>query len=186
MDISIWGPSLWELLHSVAFGYNLTPVTSMKKKQYILFFSSIEHLIPCYKCKTHYKYYLNSNSILHAVNSYNGIIKWVNNLHNTVNAKIGKKKQTLETSKIKYVNKNGSLNVIYDKIYIFIDNAVQNTTHIDFKNIKIFLNSLYHIFPSEKCRLQLNIFDRTNRLNKINIRNIKKWYSKLNIRSLER
>lgn len=184
MDIKIWGPSLWELLHAVAFGYNLTPITSTKKKQYILFYSSIGPLIPCDKCKIHYNSYLNSNSIANAVNSYTGIITWVNNLHNGINAKIGRKQQLLAVSKKRYVNQNGSINFTHSKIYIFIDNAVKTITPYNFNYFKTFFNALYHIFPCERCRLKLNVLDRTNRLSISNINTIKKWYSKVNIKQL--
>ena len=43
---------------------------------------------------------------------------------------------------------------------------------------------MYHIFPCEKCRLKLNSQDIENNLNLVTINTIKKWYLKLNIKSL--
>ena len=49
----IWGPNLWQSLHSIAFGYPLTP-TEEQKQQYKQFFMSLGNVLPCIYCRISY------------------------------------------------------------------------------------------------------------------------------------
>ena len=50
----VWGPSLWFFLHTVSFNYPENP-TEDDKRNYHNFFDSLKHVLPCEKCKDHYK-----------------------------------------------------------------------------------------------------------------------------------
>lgn len=182
MDIKVWGPGLWELIHTIAYGYNNNPVTARKKNQYVLFFKSLRTLIPCNKCRYHYNIYLTKNSINKAVQSHNRIITWVNNLHNYVNRSLKKKIYTLVESRRKYYN-NNLLLINHNKICNFIDGSLKTVNVGTLNAFKQFFNSLYHIYPCEICRLKFNTRDRKIRLHSTNILTIKKWYSNMNIRN---
>ena len=99
MNIEVWGPGLWEIIHTSSFRYKSIKITPIIKKQYIIFYTSLQELIPCDKCKEHYTDYLQKYPIKNYINSYNKIITWVNNFHNSVNSKIGKKVYSLTDSK---------------------------------------------------------------------------------------
>jgi uncharacterized protein YbaR (Trm112 family) len=183
MDITIWGPGLWELIHTVTYNYSTTTMTETKKKQYINFFTKLGDILPCPHCKEHYVSYLNKYPIQNNINSYDSITKWVNNLHNIVNSKLKKKVYTLNESKAKYFSNNVLL-INHHIIYNFLDNTITTINSNNIESFKTFFNSLFHIFPCEPCRLKLNIINRTNKLHLINENGAKKWYSNINIKSL--
>ena len=54
MDPEIWGPHAWIFLHSVTLAYPENP-TNIDKKNFELFFNSMQPIIPCQKCSNHYK-----------------------------------------------------------------------------------------------------------------------------------
>ena len=176
MDISIWGPSLWELMHSIAYNYGLTTMTDLKKKNYVIFFNTVGYLIPCSHCKEHYLYYIRKHPIEKVVNSYDKICNWVNDLHNSVSSKLNKKTYSLEESRNRYINNGIQIN--HNIIFNFIGNAVKSNSVGYFKTV---FNSLYQIFPCKECRKKLNRMNRTNNLNTTN--NLKKWYKNINIQN---
>ena len=176
MDISIWGPSLWELMHCIAYNYNLTTMTDLKKKHYVIFFNTVGYLIPCAHCREHYIHYVRKHPIEKAVTSYDKICNWVNNLHNSVNSKFNKKIYSLEESRNRYIN-NG-LQINHNIIFNFIENAVNLNRVEYFKRVFI---SLYQIFPCNECREKLIRMNKTNNLYTTN--NIKKWYKNINIQN---
>ena len=45
----IWGPSAWFFLHITTLAYNPS-----KKKHYKQFFHSLQHVLPCKKCRNNY------------------------------------------------------------------------------------------------------------------------------------
>ena len=53
MNPKIWGPSAWLFLHTVTFNYPNNP-TEEDKRNYLTFFNSLKHIIPCPLCKEHY------------------------------------------------------------------------------------------------------------------------------------
>lgn len=187
MNINIWGPGLWEIIHSIAFNYNnINLPENIKSKQYINLFTSLVHLIPCDRCKNHYKIFLEKKNIKKYASSYYRIIRWTNHLHNNVNSRLNKKIFTLVESKNKYI-KNNKLTISHNKIYNFINNCIYNIKPSQLNHLKIFLNSIIHLFPCDICQKKLlsktillqknNIFLRKIK----NIKQLKLWYSKLKI-----
>jgi len=57
----VWGPDMWKALHSIAFGYPLTP-SEDQKMQYKQFFTSLGHVLPCIYCRISYNEFITGTS----------------------------------------------------------------------------------------------------------------------------
>ncbi len=90
MNQNIWGPHLWFSLHTISFNYPIKP-TEKDKEEYKLFFKNLQEVIPCSVCKKNYKRHLNEHPIEDYLNSRKLLVYWVIDMHNMVNAEIGKK-----------------------------------------------------------------------------------------------
>jgi hypothetical protein len=88
----IWGPHFWEVLHAVSFGYPLEP-TNENIIDYKAFFITIKNVLPCRYCRESYQEYVlvdkeTKLESKHLINR-DELTKWVYNLHNRVNLKLG-------------------------------------------------------------------------------------------------
>lgn len=86
----IWGPHAWKFIHYVASDYPINP-TDQDKQNYYNFFSSLQYVLPCAKCrynlKRHYQKYPLTEQ---ALESRANLLKWTIDLHNVVNYYTGK------------------------------------------------------------------------------------------------
>ena len=90
MNQNIWGPHLWFSLHTISFNYPLKP-TEEDKTNYFNFFSNLQEVIPCSVCKKNYKRHLKEHPIKDFLDTKKSLVYWVIDMHNMVNAEIGKK-----------------------------------------------------------------------------------------------
>jgi hypothetical protein len=88
MKNSQWGPAGWLFIHSISFQYPETP-SEEDKTNYKMFFDSLQNTLPCPNCQEHYKQNLKENPI--NLDSRDGLIQWVIDIHNAVNEKNGEK-----------------------------------------------------------------------------------------------
>jgi hypothetical protein len=103
MNQNIWGPHLWFSLHSMSFNYPLKP--SLKdKNNYKNFFLNLQEVIPCSVCKKNYKRHLNEHPIQDYLDNRKSLVYWVIDMHNMVNAEIGKKILSYDIVIKKYEN----------------------------------------------------------------------------------
>ena len=128
MNQNIWGSTLWFSLHTITMNYPNNP-TYAEKKDYKNFFISLEHVIPCSVCRKNYQRHLKEHPIDNHLESRRKLVYWLIDIHNMVNAEIGKKNMSYK-------------NVIdkYEKIYsknIFDDNFIEQ------KNVILLDNSKY-------------------------------------------
>tara|TARA_Y100000591_G_C21695610_1_gene625500 strand:- start:27 stop:422 length:396 start_codon:yes stop_codon:yes gene_type:complete len=86
-DKQIWGPKLWEVMHTFSYAYPVSP-NNIEKQSAMKFFTSIGHLIPCTHCSQHCLDYTKSNPP--QVQNKESLINWVYNFHNAVNQRLGK------------------------------------------------------------------------------------------------
>ena len=87
---SEWGPPLWYKLHMKTFDY--PEIATYKEKVLaIKYFKEVEKLLPCEKCRVHYRQNLKSNPIEYHVDTRDELVRWLIDLHNKVNAQTGKK-----------------------------------------------------------------------------------------------
>jgi len=88
---SIWGPSMWFVLHMISFNYPCNP-RAIQKRQYMTFFNSLKHILPCGKCRTNLTANLECTKYgPHVFQNRETLSRWVYKLHCCVNDMLHKK-----------------------------------------------------------------------------------------------
>ena len=101
MNQNIWGSHMWFSLHTISFNYPFHP-TEDEKKNYEIFFLSLQNVIPCPICKKNYIRHIQEHPIHNFLNSRKSLVYWLIDMHNMVNAEIGKKIMSYENVIKKY------------------------------------------------------------------------------------
>jgi hypothetical protein len=129
MNQNIWGPHLWFSLHTISFNYPLEP--SIKDKEYYLnFFLNMQEVIPCSVCKKNYKRHLKEHPIKDYLDNRKSLVYWVIDMHNMVNAEIGKKILSYNVVIKKYEN-------VYKKKIQLNDSEIKITIKNEYENENI-------------------------------------------------
>ena len=90
---NIWGPPLWLVAHTVSFNYPLHP-TITQKKQYLDYFKSLGHVLPCGICRSNYETMIRDGKLKLTIDKFKNretLSRYVYDLHNCVNTRLGKK-----------------------------------------------------------------------------------------------
>ncbi len=95
MSPDVWGPIFWQTMHIVSLGYSPEP-SKRQQEDAIQFYRSLQSMIPCSICRAHYAEFLQEIPVEQAVGSRDDLITWVFQLHNKVNARLGKRQITFE------------------------------------------------------------------------------------------
>ena len=134
----LWGPHLWYILHIISFEYPEKP-TEYDKRIYHDFYTSLKDVIPCPECKKHYRDHITQYPLTPHLDTRDALIKWVIQVHNFVNASLGKQVLTIQQvmniySQLKPISpfeihnietiKEDTINKQYYRIYTFIILAV--------------------------------------------------------------
>jgi hypothetical protein len=91
MLTSVWGPSLWHVLHCMSFNYPVDP-TPMQKKKYREFVENLEYVLPCGYCRKNLKGNFKSVPLTSdALKDRNNFSRWMYRFHEQVNKMLGKK-----------------------------------------------------------------------------------------------
>ena len=80
----VWGPPGWKFIHFVALGYPDNP-SEETKKHYQEFFESIQFILPCQRCATHYQQNIQRVPISKYLKDRETLMRWTIDLHNEVN-----------------------------------------------------------------------------------------------------
>lgn len=80
MNTLFWGPSAWQLIHSLGLVYPKNP-SSTEKKLFFDFFDSLQFVLPCKHCRNSYSDYYKDIDL-------NNLYTWTWKLHNKVNDKL--------------------------------------------------------------------------------------------------
>lgn len=107
MDTRIWGPHMWEFLHTVSFNYPETP-TQQDKKDMISFFHAAARILPCEKCQVHFQKLLQTDPIEAHVESREVLSRWLVHAHNQVNTRIHKPSMDYDFVRDKYEQMRGT------------------------------------------------------------------------------
>ena len=86
---NIWGPPAWTFLHTVTFNYPENP-TEDDKRNFYNFFMNLQYVLPCEKCKAHYKQNLKKYDLKNNLGSRQELVEWLIDLHNDINKDNGK------------------------------------------------------------------------------------------------
>lgn len=104
MSIESWGPKIWSILHITSFSYPNEPTLDDKHIMYN-FYHSLKHLLPCPRCKTHFKeslqYYMNDMEC-ETLQSRKNLSYYVVELHNEVNERNGKERWSYDRAEAHY------------------------------------------------------------------------------------
>jgi hypothetical protein len=103
---SVWGPLFWHTIHIVAIGYPQNPSYGHKRaaKEFI---ESLAFLIPCAVCREHYQRNLEKFPITPHLDRREDLFRWTIQLHNEVNALLGKPR-VLESEVVEYYRRIGA------------------------------------------------------------------------------
>ena len=87
---TVWGPSMWLVLHTISFNYPCNP-TPEQRAQYKQFFDSLYNVLPCGKCRTNLvNNYKCTGYGMKVFKSRETLSRWVYDLHSCVNAMLHK------------------------------------------------------------------------------------------------
>lgn len=104
MRPDIWGQYFWVSIHYIALGYPVIP-TYDEKAAYKAYFLSLHYVIPCKTCSDHYQTHLKIRPIMEAdLESNETLFKWTVDIHNMVNADLGKSRLSYKDALDMYVN----------------------------------------------------------------------------------
>ena len=91
MLTSIWGPSLWHVLHTMSFNYPTQP-SKDEKIHYRDFILNLKYTLPCGKCRENLKKNIKELPLqMKNMDSRETFSKYVYDLHELVNKMLGKK-----------------------------------------------------------------------------------------------
>lgn len=112
MEPEVWGPPAWTFLHTITLTYPENP-TIQDKENYGNFFNLLGEVLPCERCKRHYK--KNIKELPINLNSQQELIEWLFNIHNKVN-------ESNEKSLYKYDDFINKYSYMYDrqKKYLYL------------------------------------------------------------------
>lgn len=90
----LWGPSGWLFLHCITFGYPYkidprNPEHISKQNDYYRFFYYLGKVLPCKYCRNSYMDFFAENSPMSKLGSRRELAKWLYDVHNMVNDKLG-------------------------------------------------------------------------------------------------
>ena len=94
MMTKVWGPAGWLFLHCVAAGYPYVidpsnPEHLEKQNDYYRFFYYLGKVFPCKYCRNSYQKFITDLSPVSHMGSRKEISKWLYDIHNKVNDKLG-------------------------------------------------------------------------------------------------
>lgn len=82
MNTLFWGPSAWQLIHSIGLVYPKKP-SEIEQKLFFDFFDSLQYILPCKHCRKSYSIYYKDIDL-----SGGKLFEWTWKLHNKVNDKL--------------------------------------------------------------------------------------------------
>lgn len=107
LSISKWGPAAWQFLHTVSYTYQKEPSLDDKHNMY-MFLTYFAKVLPCTKCKNDFTDYVNTTLSKNSshLESRKNLSMYINDAHNYVNKKTGKRQWTYEESREKFLTPN--------------------------------------------------------------------------------
>jgi hypothetical protein len=90
MLTTVWGPSLWHVLHTMSFNYPTNP-TREQKKYFRDFILNLVHVLPCKYCRDNLVKNFKALPLTHSdMENRNTFSKYVYHLHEAVNKMLDK------------------------------------------------------------------------------------------------
>jgi len=133
LNPEIWGNSIWETIHFVAFGYPENP-SKEDKEVYTNFYDNLMKVLPCDTCSTSATQKFMQENLEYIFSSRDRLIKWTHSFHNHVNGKLNKDHLSFDDFKD-----------IYKKKFTE-EKAVNNEPSFLFHNIIIIMLILFILY----------------------------------------
>ena len=142
----VWGQYLWRLLHTLTYSFSPKLPDEMRGK-YIRFFHVLKDFIPCPICRNHYSERCQKNPPERNMETTDHFVLWLNNLHNEVNAGLGKPLVNKKYADSYYV-KDGKLT--YDfRDFVTLFRILTIMKYINYPAVRKFLELLFEIYPDK-------------------------------------
>ena len=91
-----WGKHMWYSIHFIALAFPENP-TNEDKRNYQYFFENLHTVLPCPHCSANYIKHLTQMPIhVDILENAEGLFRWTVDMHNLVNAELGKRLWTHE------------------------------------------------------------------------------------------
>lgn len=87
---------MWRSIHYIALGYPVRDPTPDVRSSYASFFGVLGYVLPCAKCSQHYNKHIVSYPLDASLTGRAELFKWTVDMHNAVNASLGRKTWTYE------------------------------------------------------------------------------------------
>lgn len=125
MDPKVWGPHAWFFLHCITLVYPNNPTEEDKQnmKQY---FTCLEKVLPCHKCRQNFGMHLDKFPINDKVlSSRDELVKWLIDIHNESNKQTNNKQLKYSEVIEKFIGnqkkfKFDIMNIILISLLLFI------------------------------------------------------------------
>jgi Erv1 / Alr family len=102
MDPRVWGTDLWKSLHRISLAYPLQPSAAHQEDAYV-FFKALGNMLPCPWCSIHYNKYFEETFVKENANkNRESLARWVYDLHESVNKRLGKPTFTVPFEKLPF------------------------------------------------------------------------------------
>lgn len=154
MLVSVWGPSMWHVLHTMSFNYPAKP-TYQDKIHYYHFLVNLRNVLPCGKCRENLCENFKKLPLKWSdMETREDFSKYVYNLHEVVNEMLGKKSGlTYENVRERYENFRARC-------------SMSSSTR---KNKKVYENGCTEPLVGEKSKCILKIVPQSKKCNSFSI-----------------
>lgn len=89
LNMNIWGPHYWFIIHTIAMTYPKIP-GSATKKRYYKFYQDLPHFLPHKSSRKLFTQILEKFPITPYLDSKESLVKWTHFIHNKINIKFNK------------------------------------------------------------------------------------------------
>lgn len=201
MNTNKWGPSAWDLFHTMSYSdvckmpkditsekYQLYLQTA--EKQIIPFYKLLRQLLPCIHCRNSYNVYWKEEPLtMDIFQTKNGFKSWLYRLHNKVNYKLlnqGYTKTLINSKDVKHNYEKNDETSMLNSGYVFTSCIIYNYNENNKDYIPKFFKLLSSIHPSKTLRKQLKEYLKNSTNDDFkNRRKINKWYLESPIMKLQ-
>ena len=149
-----WGPTVWYNFHILSYSF-----ITKEKQKYIRFFRSVAYILPCLVCTDHFKRNLQNSPPDKNIVNKDKFVKWIINIHNSVNQRLHKKIYGYKEASRFYHNKNGDLRLDHKKMISFLKltrkyilGGISSIIHFHGSNVVV---NYCYVCPCDKCRISM-------------------------------
>lgn len=150
LNVKIWGPYMWYILHMVSYGYK-DAFANQEKNDYIEFVNRVAGALPCTVCRSHFIQKINARKPNDNVTSRNKIINYFITMHNEVNRATGKTVWSRQMADKFYDGKPMN----HANVVKFLDLAIILQRTYDVNSMINFIKALAKVYPTREYREKL-------------------------------